>query len=770
MIDVIDSLQLNIAVLDSNGIIVAVNEPWRIFARENSSPTTIVNHIGMPYLSVCKDSIGRDNDEGVEAAFIGIRSVLRGEQSQFTLEYPCHSPDEQRWFMMTVSKLKGAQGGVVISHANITERKQIEQALLDNERFLKGITDAIPGTVGYWTPDLHCTFANKGYLARFGKSPDEMHGIRMQDFLGDELFRHNEPFIRRALLGEKQEFMLALTKPDGTAEHVRAHYIPDFDGNRVRGFYVVAMDITELKQVQIQLEELNQALKQRTEEAEQASLSKSRFLANMSHEIRTPMNGVIGITSLLLDTELDQRQRNYAEIIKKSGNNLLQLINDILDFSKIEAQKVELDCRPFDLRAEVSGAIDLLTLSARENGLELSSHIAPEVPLLLKGDSGRMLQIISNLISNAIKFTPHGSVTLNIQQETADELTVMLRFSVTDCGIGIPAEKLGYIFESFTQADDSTTRKYGGTGLGLSICKHLVQIMDGDIGVESIEGKGSTFWFTATFEKLSAQENFALTTQTGTWKHMTPDATTRGTARILLVEDDPINQLLTTEYLTQLGYSADAVDNGCEALQALSENDYSLVLMDCQMPEMSGFDATGLIRNPGSNVRNHSVPIIALTANALKGDRERCLSAGMDDYLTKPLSMDSLAEALDRWLVMPTGSDLHIIDVDGLLKRLNDNAALARKIVLMFLEKAPRYIVELHECLAENNRPGVRHRAHNLRGAAVTLGAGRIAALAGELEELDVINKRDQADHAMQQLALEFECLTKALTARGWLT
>jgi len=527
--------------------------------------------------------------------------------------------------------------------------KKAYQLLKENERFLKGVTDAIPGTLGYWNTDLHCTFANKGYLTRFGKSSEDMQGIRMQDFLGEEMFRNNEPFVRKVLLGTRQEFVLTLTKPTGELEHVKVHYIPDIDGNQVRGFYVLVMDVTELKQTQLQLEELNSTLQKRTAEAEQANRSKSQFLANMSHEIRTPMNGVIGMTSLLLNTNLDQSQREYAELVLMSGNNLMQLINNILDLSKIEANKVELLNQPFDLQEEISETVELLSFQAREKGLEFGSYIDPDVPILLSGDAGRLRQVLVNLIGNSIKFTSHGSVALKIHLEKTQDQKVLLHFSVIDSGIGVAADKQKSIFESFTQADDSNSRKFGGTGLGLTICKQLVEMLGGEIGVNSSEGKGATFWFTMLFEKQPNTEVFTHATRPKLCVQPTPDTTVSTGISILLAEDDPVNQMITRIFLQKLGYSVDIAENGLEAINSLSEKEYDLVLMDCMMPEMSGYEATAVIRDQTSTILNHSVPIVALTANALSGERERCLAAGMNDYLTKPLHIDSLAVVMAKW-------------------------------------------------------------------------------------------------------------------------
>ena len=531
---------------------------------------------------------------------------------------------------------------------DITERKRTEDKLKESERLLNRAQEM--GQIGSWSLDL---MTNRLVWS------DEIYrifGLQQQEFAAtyeaflNAVHPEDRDAVNLAYVESMQEGRdgyeiehRIVRKDTGELRYVheKCEHGRDTSGRVIRSEGMVR-DITEHKQVQAELHHAKEA-------AEAANTAKSRFLATMSHEIRTPMNGVIGMIELLQHTALSREQREYAESAKKSGIELIHLLNDILDLSKIEADKVELELSTFDLTQLISDTINLLSLHAREKAVKLTSSIDNEVPTTLKGDAGKLRQIIVNLVGNAIKFTPKGSVTLTIRKDAEDEHSATLRFQVSDSGIGIAADKLEHIFESFTQVDSSTSRKFGGTGLGLAICKRLAQLMGGSIGVESIEGEGSIFWFTVMLEKQDKRAN-ASPPPSSAQSRSVGVREAGSEIRLLLAEDDPTTQSIVPKLLRNYGYLVDVAGNGREALLELENNDYALVLMDCMMPEINGYEATAVIRNPASAVRRHDIPVIALTGNAMKEDHDRCIAAGMNDHLSKPLILGDLLVKLEYWL------------------------------------------------------------------------------------------------------------------------
>jgi len=558
---------------------------------------------------------------------------------------------------------------------------------------------------------------------------------------------------------------MTANRPDGGSRRLEVSSQPIFlDGESSPCAVVTSFaDVTERYLAEEQLQEANRQLLVAMSESEahadaaaRASAAKSEFLANMSHEIRTPLNGILGMTELVLETPLSSDQRRYLRLVKSSGRTLLSLLNDILDVSKIEAGRMDLESVDFDPKEVVKRVGELLSVKAGDKGVMFTCWIDNKIPRLVRGDPSRFRQILINLVGNAIKFTEHGSVRIDAKAVAIDDFWQM-EVNISDTGIGIPPDRVGQLFEAFTQADGSTTRKFGGTGLGLAISRKLARMMGGDVTVSSVLGKGSTFHIVVKFampEGTEAVETSSFPETSSDFgggsviesSFESPAPSPMG-YRVLVVEDNTVNQIVARKSLENLGLAVDLANNGRHALERLAVANYDLVFMDCQMPELDGFDATRLLRQGAQGVRNPMVPVVAMTAHALKGDRERCIDAGMDDYMTKPLEQGELRAKVRRWLPghqqtfvskpsdsVSSGVSDSIFEEALLMGRVLGDLDVAKIAIQAFLEDFPARIAAIQTGCERGQIGVVRENSHALKGSSANLGCLLLSKSASELE------------------------------------
>ncbi|HKU62272.1 MAG TPA: response regulator [Gemmatimonadales bacterium] len=785
---------------------------------------------------------------------------------------------------------------VRLARAEVETRERADAAIRESESRFRTLADAAPVMMWMEDPDRRIEYLNGGFLAFRGAAlEEEMAAGRETHIHPEDQFRFREVRQGATSVGRPYTVDYRLRRADGEYRWVHETAAPRRSGDgSLSGYAGICSDVTDQRLASAELARARDA-------AVRSARLKSEFLANMSHEIRTPMTGIIGMLELLLDTELNAEQRDRAETARRSAGALLQILNDILDFSKVEAGRLELEAIDFDLRTTLDDVTGLLGERASSKGLEWATLVRPGVPSTVRGDPGRLRQVLLNLAGNAIKFTQQGEVVLRAQLASEDATHVMVRFEVVDSGIGIAPETQRVLFQAFSQADSSTTRRFGGTGLGLAICRQLVGLMGGQIGVESRPGLGSTFWFTvrfvrstaavadaplppaalaglpvllleghasaraalqATLERWhvavastgSADEGLAIlrhwasegrpravalvdrqsprvdalglarrirsepgiagtrlvllsgsgvrgeATEASTagfdaflskpvrqsplhdclvtllgvpeeggahpliTRHTLAESRSARRARILLAEDNEVNQKLAVAVLEKFGYRVEVVADGREAVSAVSHGGYDLVLMDCQMPELDGYAAASEIRRQQNG--GPRIPIVAMTASAMQGERDRCLAAGMDDYVTKPIDRRRLQEVLDHWLgataaepgpedALPATGDA--LDLSHLKSIVGHEPATIRSYLELFHQATAPLVADVGGAIERRDAGAVARVAHTLRGSCGSIGAAGMADVVGRLEDRSRSGEWDAIEELYRHLEQSYQ-------------
>jgi PAS domain S-box-containing protein len=870
---------------------VVSNIPVILFAIDPKGVVTLVEGKGLQSIGIRPEELVGKNlfelaksnpsiVESVKKALSGIEFTRRIDSAKGKIFETIYSPARDQ---------KGKLVGVIGISVDITERKLMEKALQQERSRLSQIIAEAPIAMAMFDRDMLYVTHSKKWISDYGLEGQKIIGKSLYEVL-PEMAAKWKPLCESALNGEAiSNSNDVFDFGNGGQLHLRWAIHPlEGPESGITGIVMVTDCINELVQAR--------------KEAENMTRLKSEFLANMSHEIRTPMNGVIGMTSLLLETDLNVEQRQYVDTIRNSGEVLLNLINDILDFSKIEAGKMDLDATEFNLRNAVEETLELFSEQVRAKGLLLTDIIQPNVPDLVIGDPWRFRQILMNLVGNAVKFTETGEIVVRVSLTATTSHQLEMRFEVSDTGIGISSEGSRKLFQIFSQTDSSMTRKFGGTGLGLVISKRLIEMMGGEIGVRSEPTVGSTFWFNIKlttsptkehkerfhfegkhvlvsspdrFTAMRIQEQLTLTGiraeaqfcsvhelltthhKRGQFDAFIVDISNESSATlaspfkpemfqnlpplllvsysgralpelrnlsnisllkkpirqselyrrlgdqlckdknklaapllkqkdsvtndaggskgiVLVAEDNSVNQKIVARMLSKLGYRVEVVGNGREALNAVERRKYSAILMDCQMPEMDGFEATAKIRDRESETKTHS-PIIAMTAHALKGDRERCEGAGMDDYLAKPLKLEDLDTVLSKWLPA-AGSGDSCADLDVQTPALDEEMLTSwrnlteegesdflNEIIDLFLENSPSIIADLRRSLDGKDAETFQKCAHKLKGSSSHVGAKSMASLCETLEGLGRERKLEGAAPWVGKLLAEFEAVKKSL-------
>ncbi|EIJ41557.1 PAS domain S-box [Beggiatoa alba B18LD] len=693
-----------------------------------------------------------------------------------------HQDNENiKWLLINTQLLYRAGShnpyALFASFTDISEHKRTEEALRKSEaRLLK--TQQL-ARLGYWELQLNSKLieASRDFFQLFNL-PYSTTPITVQTFLAtihpaDRGYL--QAYIERTIWQDEAYILeFRVFHHDNELHYLQTYLHPIYDKQgKIIAIQGATQDITLHKEAEERLKKAIDDAERAKSEAEQANYAKGAFLANMSHEIRTPINGVLGMVELLRSTPLNEQQHHYLERVHTSGETLLTVINDILDFSKIEAGKLALENIDFNFHELIADTAEFFNLSIQSKGLKFNKAFPPAFPTLLKGDPIRLRQILNNLLSNAIKFTETGEISLKITVLEDKERHILLHLEVIDTGIGISTDVGNRLFKPFSQADSTTTRKYGGTGLGLAITRRLLQMMNSEISLTSKVGQGSTVWFNLRFEKSTLITPARILPLPPIV--LNTNVVQTPVTRVLLAEDNEINQEVASSFLAKLGCQTYVVENGKEALDFLAKNPIDIVFMDCYMPIMDGFTATEQRRAAEQSQQKPHLPIIALTANAMLGDKERCLSAGMDDYISKPFNMQHLRNALQRWLPnhfnglnipAPTPMTSPLTTTESLLNetvitnlRIDMQERGIGWLIDIYLNDAPHSLKHLKDAVAEVDIEKIKSYAHKFKGSNKTIGAQKAADYCFLLEKA-LKNLEDFAE--VQRLFAELEQIVEA--------